>query len=279
MQIDSPSRETIQAALQARTHQLIAKGDIRAAEEIQRDMVALSRAPGDNLYDMHRRAREVLGGMPPTDAWSREWTYPPSLRAWSEKNLGRTTLGAAAACTGAVLGLFGGPVARVAGILILGGVAAVGVHIKRKIGAQQQALATLDAVERQQDFIRSYQPDPSEAVRIDRQAFLDSLQAREAGLAESGKFVEAGDLHQVHQALAELPGDTVEELFRNLISSGNRDILNLMQGSCSGAIAQTIEDLAALERLMAPGPGGTVGEKDDSMVIGGVVLKKSQAAA
>ncbi len=53
MQIESPTREQAVTALRARSAELIREGDMRGAEQVQRDQVLLSGAQGDTLYDMH----------------------------------------------------------------------------------------------------------------------------------------------------------------------------------------------------------------------------------
>ncbi len=108
---------------------------------------------------------------------------------------------------------------------------------------------------------------------------LLGLQGKEAGLAENGRFREALALRQVHEKLSQLPGDTLEEMFDALILSKDRAIVELVQGPCSEEIAETIEALTQVGKLVNPVSVNPVREDADSLVIGGVVLKRKGVSA
>lgn len=276
MEIQSPSRQEALTALKARSAELIRQGDLYGAEDVQRDMVVLSKAEGDNLYDMHRLA------LPRT-----EIRYPEerSLAQHLEFGTYFPVLGGIATIGGGVaagVGLFGGggPVMAGIGLGMLGAVGAYTLWAKNRIDTRNEARAIVDAVENNQEYIRSYVAPPVEpTLQIDRKVFLAALGGQEARLASNGEYTRAGDMRKVRTALAELEGSTVEEMFQNLIASNNRKVLDLVQGRCSEDIAQSIETLAEVGKLVGPEGKSLLREDQDSLVIGGVVLKKRSEAA
>lgn len=274
MQIDSPTRQQALTALRARSAEHISRGDMRAAENVQRDMVAINGAKGENLYDMHRLA------MPATQI-----SYPEeeSLREHLTWSPAYGVVGGLAALGGTVsLGLAafggGGPVAVGIGVGLLGAVGGYTLWVKSRIDARNEADAVVGAVERNQAYIRGYTPPPDDpGLRLDRKVFLAALQGQEARLASGGDYTRAGEMRKVHEGLAKIPGNDVEELFQNLITGQNREVLDLVQGKCSADIAQAIETLAEVSKLVGPENQSLLREDQDALVIGGVVLKKKAA--
>ncbi|MEW6277881.1 MAG: hypothetical protein AB1758_04600 [Candidatus Eremiobacterota bacterium] len=273
MQIQSPSRETIRQALNVRSAELIRRGDVRGAERVQKDLAVLSGASGDTLYEIYRQASEKARSLPEETSLADYW-------------LDRPALSAVAILSGAVGGTLtfisslppSSPVGVAVGLGLVGAVTiATGVTAYR-VAQSKKHRGILAAVERQQDFVRAYTPSlqPAPACQIDRKVFLTALQTQEARLAETGSMARALEIRQVHQALSSLPGNTVEELFVSLIQSKDRQVLDLVQGPCSGEIAEAVETLDQVGKLGAPG-ALNVREEAGSIVIGGVVLKKRAA--
>lgn len=271
MQVQAPSRDTAQQALRARSQELIRTGDLRAAERVESDRVLLAEAPGDNLYEMHRLATERYQSIRfPTG----EWLDHPELVIPGG-------LGALVGGSVAVAGLSSGNmVAAGIGLGILGGIGIGYLVCSHRMKQHGKALETIQAVERNQSFIRGFVPAPAPpTLNIDRKAFLSALAGQEVRLAEGGDYARAGQMRKVHGALEKLPGANVDELFQNLLASQNREILDLVQGSCSGPIADTIQVLAEVGKLVSPDAVSAIREEPDTIVIGGVVLRKSARAA
>ncbi len=264
MEITSPGRAVIEPALKARSAELIRSNDFNGAEKVQQDIATL-RAPGENLYEMYRLASEKSRSLP-TGLSNRVSIVGGVL-------LGGGLL---VAGFGAIPPIMPGVVQ--AGLYIAAaGLPVAGVGLYRGYqGARQNAI--MEAVQRNQDYVRSYSPAaPQASFQIDRKVFLAGLQGQEARLAENGQFEKAVQMRQVHQKLSKLEGATVEEMFTALVESKDRETIDLVQGSCSQEIAQTVETLAEVGKLVAPGTLNTVREEQDSLVIGGVVLKKRAA--
>lgn len=274
MQIESPTRQQAVRALSARSTELIRRGDLHGAESVERDMAVLSKAKGETLYDMHRLA------LPKTKI-----SYPDerSLGSHLEWNPIYSVFGGVGALGGCIalgIGAFTGqPVALAVGATALGAVGGYTLWVKHRIDTRNEAQAVVDAVENNQGYIRGFTPPKEEpGVQIDRKVFLAALQGQEARLAANGNYTRAGEMRTVHEALGKLPGNTVDELFTNLIKSQNREVLDLVQGRCSADIAQSIETLAEVSKLVGPQGSSLVREDQDSLVIGGVVLKKRSEA-
>ncbi|MCE7872790.1 hypothetical protein DYH09_20740 [bacterium CPR1] len=275
MQIESPTREQAVIALRARSAELIREGNMRGAEQVQRDQVLLSGARGETLYDMHRHASQKASiRFPQDETLGDALTWNPGLM------LG-TILGTIGGVVALGAGLStGSPVALGAGVALLATTGGGILWLKNRIDQRNQGQDVLRAIESNQDYIRGYTPAaaPPE-VQIDRKVFLAALQAQEAKLASAGKYARAGEMRKVHESLSGLEGKTVEELFQNLIASSNREVLDLVQGSLSADIAESIETLAEVSKLVGAQGQALLREDGDSLVIGGVVLKKRAEAA
>lgn len=275
MQIESPSRAQAVTALRARSAELIRQGDLRAAEGVQRDLVCISRAKGETLYDMHRHASEKASiRFPEDDTLMEALTWNPGLAMG-------TMLGGVLGVVAAAVGLStGSPVFVGVGVALLGSAGGSVLWVKHRIDQRNEGNSLLQAIENNQDYIRGYTPAaaPPE-VQIDRKVFLAALQGQEARLASAGNYARAGEMRKVHESLSKLEGKTVEELFQNLIASSNREVLDLVQGRLSADIAESIETLAEVSKLVGPQGQSLVREDSDSLVIGGVVLKKRAEAA
>ncbi len=275
MQIESPTRAQAVTALRARSAELIRQGDMRAAEGVQRDLVSISGARGETLYDMHRYASQKASiRFPEDDNLADAMTWNPGLM-----------LGTIVGGVGGVIAVAGGlatgtPVAVGVGVALLGSVGGGVLWLKHRIDQRNEGNNVLQAIENNQAYIRGYTPAaaPPE-VQIDRKVFLAALQGQEARLASAGNYARAGEMRKVHESLSQLEGKTVEELFQSLIASNNREVLDLVQGRLSTDIAQSIETLAEVSKLVGPQGQTLVREDGDSLVIGGVVLKKRAEAA
>ncbi len=274
MQIESPTREQAVTALRARSAELIRQGDMRGAEQVQRDLVSISGAKGETLYDMHLNASQKASiRFPEDDTLSDAMTWNPGLM------LG-TIVGGVGGGIAVVAGLAGGsPVAVGVGVALLGSVGGGVLWIKNRIDQRNEGRSVLRAIDDNQSYIRGFTPTaaPPE-VQIDRKVFLAALQGQEARLASAGNYARAGEMRKVHESLSKLEGKTVEELFQSLIASNNREVLDLVQGRLSADIAQSIETLAEVSKLVGPQGQALVREDSDSLVIGGVVLKKRAEA-
>lgn len=271
MQINSPDRATIKSALKARSAEQIRQGDLQGAAQTQRDELTLSKASGETLYEKYRLASERKG--------------PAGLDAMTSHYGGFTLFAGLAGVAGGLTTLFCAvpPVLPIGlgigvGLLVASGVtfgtmAVIGARNRKQAGIRA-------AVERQQDAIRSYNPAHQEpGYQIDCKVFLAALQGQEARLAETGFMQRAVQMRQIHETLAKVQGDTVEDMFGSLIERKNKPVLDLIQGPCSGEIAEAIETLDQVGKLVAPGTLNTVREEADSLVVGGVVLKKKAAQA
>ncbi len=269
MQVNSPSREQILGALRSRTTEQIQKGSMGEAEQTQRDMVTLSKAKGETLYDMHRLASDRLEknhfrGDSFTDYWVSDFKTMP------------VTVGGILGGIVGIGGLAGGsPVLAAVGLAALGGAVGFGVYAAWQLGQAKTDQAILQAAERHNDYVRAYTPAAQPAaLQIDRKVFLAALQGQEAKLAENGLFSDARDMRRVHEALSQQSGATVEAMFEGLMDGQHSEVLALVQGKQSARIAETIDTIAQVGKLVGPGPMNGVREDQDSLVIGGVVLKK-----
>lgn len=269
MQINSPDRATILAALKARSNEQIRQGDLQGAAQTQQDQVTLSKASGDTLYEKYRLASQRKGPGSLGEVFDQ--------RPWLGPVVGMAGVG------GALTTLFCAvppmlPIGVGIGLGLLG-VAAVGMGVALVAAARhRQANSILQAVERHQDTIRSFVPgQQAPAYQIDRKVFLAALQGQEARLAETGSMERAVQMREVHETLSKVQGNTVEDMFSSLIERKNTRVLELVQGPCSGEIAEAIETLDQVGKLVAPGTLNTVREEADSLVVGGVVLKKKAA--
>jgi hypothetical protein len=254
---------------------MIRVGDMKGAERTQNDMVVLSKAKGESLYDMHRLA------LPNTKI---EYPYDRSLKDHYEGEPFYMIFGSAAAIGGAVALAFGlsgaGTPALVTGGVLLGAVGGYTLWVKNRIDTRNEANAIVSAVENNQAYIRGFvAPKEDPKLQIDTKVFLAALKGQEARLAAEGEYTRAGDIRKVHTALTKLEGKTVEELFQSLIASNNREALDLVQGKCSHDIAKSIETLAEVGKLVGPQGNNLLQEDQDSLIIGGVVLKKRSEAA
>lgn len=250
--------------MKARSAEFIRANDLKAAEQVQHDLATLRGAPGESLYDIYRIASEKSRGLPEPGIFNH-WTGPA---------------GTIVTAGGLVVALFGAIPPFLPGVVYpalcvaAGGGALLAVSAYRSHRSSRQQ-AILQAVKRNQDYVRGYSPStPSQSFQIDRKVFLAGLQGKEARLAENGQFEQAVQMRQVHERLSRLEGATVEDMFASLVESKDRETIALVQGPCSQQIAETVETLAEVGKLVAPGTLNTVREEQDSLVIGGVVLKK-----
>ncbi|MEW6281783.1 MAG: hypothetical protein AB1758_24470 [Candidatus Eremiobacterota bacterium] len=276
MQVQAPSRQTVLEALRARRADHVRQGDLDFAAQVQRDMDVLERARGEDLYEMHRTASEVVRSVP----WAEEDSYKEFV-SWHPEvavlSLFGVVVGAGVTIAGA---LSPSPVAVGVGLGILGVTVGGNLWIAHRIGKRSQAAATLSAIDRHQQFIRTFTPAPAApAVAIDRKTFLAALAGQEAGMVEQGDYSRAGDLRRAREGLDRLPGETVEEMFLTLVERSRNggpdaDLLGLIQGPCSQTVADSLETLLEVSKLVAPGSVSSLRETSDTLVVGGVVLRK-----
>lgn len=281
VQVQAPDRQLVFQALRARCNDEIRAGKMQAAESTRRDLDSLQKSSGDNLYEMHRNSSEKLRtlGYPYTNRWEngtyRDWlSWHPEIAIPS--SLGGL-LGGALLIGGVASGQV--PVLAV-GAGIFGGVVLGNVVLAKKLRARMENEAIVGAVERNQDYLRTYQPTQASTVSIERKVFLAGLAGQEQKLASGGQYALAGQMHRVHDRLAALPGQTADEVMEQLLANAqkggdDREVLELVQGPCAQPIAESIKTLMEVSKLVAPGTLNTIQEGQDNIIIGGVVLKKA----
>ncbi len=281
MEVQAPRRELVFQALRSRCSEEIREGKLARAERTRNDLDTLQKSNGANLYEMHRNSSERL----------RTMGYP-HISEYETGGLGNYLLwhpeiaipGGLVGLVGASL-LIGGAVSGQTTVLAVGasltaGMVGLGVYTGVRLKEKATHRDIVSAVERNQDFIRSYQPTQASTVSIDSKVFLAGLAGQEQKLAAAGQYTQAAQMGRVHAKLSQLPGKTADELMENLLGKAqkggdDREVLELIQGPCSKPIAESIETLMEVSKLVAPGTLNTVQEGKDSIIIGGVVLKKA----
>lgn len=152
MEITSPTRAVIEPALRQRRALLIGSDDFEGAEQAEQDLVTLSQAPGQDLYEIYRLASEQGRGIP------RGYSFDVYLGRSNVYPTACLGVVAGALCTAASLMVPGLPLATWAGVgmmaLSAGALAVGAVRYHRAARAHR----ILDAIERDQDSIRGYVP-------------------------------------------------------------------------------------------------------------------------
>lgn len=270
MEIKSPSRELIGQALRAQSAELLRTGQVAEATRVQQDLTVLSGAPGDSLYDKHFEASErARATWPKHESVAASWKASPAF-------FGAELVGAAGL---AAAWLFRHePIVAGAGLAVTAGVAALHVVYQVKARRRSQAQAVLQAIARRQDAICNFVPSNAPTpLNIERNAFMATLKGQEARLVENRDYAGAGNLRRLREGLEPVPGQTVDELFENLLQDGSRkETLQLLQGDCSQQVFEGLRALAEVVKLTSPGQGG-LQDGADSVVVGGVVIRKRAA--
>ncbi len=270
MDIKSPSKEMIGQALRAQRAELLRDGRVSDAARVQQDLVVLSKAPGDTLYDMHFSASErARASWPKHDSLAASWKASPSFFIAELVGVGGLVL--AGVCQH-------DPAAQVVGLTVAAGVTALHFLYASKARQRSQAKSVLQAIARHQDAICNFTPGNAPApLNIERNAFMATLKGQEARLVEGRDYTRAGDLRRLREGLEPVPGQTVDELFENLLKDGSRkETLALLQGDCSQQVFEGLKALAEVVKLTSPGQSG-LKDGADSVVVGGVVIRKRAA--
>lgn len=267
MEIKSPGPELIGQALRARSAEYAREGKLSQAADVQKDLVTLQRAPGGDLYEKHFQATNATrSNWPAYDSLAASWKAHPGF-------FGLELLGA-----GGVAVAIWNPHPLLAGVGAAVALGVVATHVIYQQKARKRGLskATLAAIGRHQDYIRAFTPSAAAApLNIERGAFVATLQGQEARLVESGSYDKAGQLRRLREGLTGVPGNTVDELFQNLIQDGSKKpVLDLLQGDCSQPVFEGLQALAEVVKLTNPGATQSLQEGAEAVIVGGVVIKK-----
>lgn len=247
MNIQSPSRQTVCEALQARRTALVVQGDLEGARQAETDRLTLSQAPGDDLYTMHCEAAKRMEAIPERSPDHQ------NLPLWT----GLLSVGVA----GCGLGYGFWPLTLVGAV----GAATSAVLLVRwqRQGSEREGYQRLiQAIERGQAEARALPPGPA----LDRETLLQGLRAREASLVAEGSLETARRLGALQQRFQRLPGQTADELVSDLLHQPP------LEPGVREALGQTLQELSEVARLTEGPESASLETRGDSLIVGGVVM-------